>query len=156
MRRPIWTSSASSARMRLELSKLRSASARGAGLRLDEPLKMTSVISFPRRLLGLWSPRIHLIESTTLLLPLPLGPTTQVTPGANSKRVRSAKLLKPNRSSDLSIVVPQAVLSSPSVFPSPRKTDCQAQASSFRKSLLAVVRRAEQSENPSPARRLFA
>src|SRR5262245_65266092 len=73
---------------------------------------MTSVISFPRRLLGLWSPRIHLMESTTLLLPLPLGPTTQVTPGAKSKRVRSAKLLKPNRSSDLSIVFPQAVLPS--------------------------------------------
>src|SRR5262245_26669547 len=122
MRRPICTSSASSDRTRLALSKLSSASARGAGLRFAEPLKMTSVISFPRRLLGLWSPRIHLIESTTLLLPEPLGPTTHVTPGAKSKRVRSAKLLKPNKSSDLSIVLPHSVLSSQSAFPSRRNT----------------------------------
>src|SRR5689334_8006598 len=106
MRRPICTSSESSDKTRLRLSKLSRASASAAGLRLAEPLKMTSVISLPRRLLGLWSPRIHLIESTTLLFPLPLGPTTHVTPGAKSKRVRSAKLLKPNKSSDLSIVVP--------------------------------------------------
>src|SRR5262249_35758445 len=78
-------------------------------LRLAEPLKMTSIISLPRRLLGLWSPRIHLIESTTLLFPEPLGPTTQVTPGEKSKRVRSAKLLKPNNSSDLSILIPRPV-----------------------------------------------
>ena len=43
------------------------------------------------------------MASTTLLLPLPFGPTTHVTPRANSKRVRSAKLLKPNNSSDFSI-----------------------------------------------------
>src|SRR5438094_603662 len=50
------------------------------------------------------------MASTTLLLPEPLGPTTQVIPGAKSKRVRSAKLLKPKRSSDLSIEVPQRMM----------------------------------------------
>ena len=73
------------------------------GLRLEAPLKMTSVISLPRRLLALWSPRIHLMESTTLLLPLPFGPTTPVIPVAKSNRMRSAKLLKPKISSDVNM-----------------------------------------------------
>src|SRR5262245_33595262 len=68
---------------------------------------MTSVISFPRRLLGLWSPRIHLMASTTLLFPEPFGPTTQVIPGAKSNLVLSAKLLKPNNSRAFSIAVPR-------------------------------------------------
>src|ERR1700691_3201373 len=86
-----------------ELSKVSVASAKALGLRLEAPLKMTSVISLPRRLLALWSPRIHLIESTTLLLPLPFGPTTPVIPGAKSNRMRSAKLLNPKISSDVNM-----------------------------------------------------
>ncbi len=97
------TSSCSSGRNRERLSNVRVASANWAPVRPVEPLKMTSVIYFPRRLRALWSPRIHLIESTTLLLPLPFGPTTPVIPAENSKTVLSAKLLKPKSSSDLSI-----------------------------------------------------
>src|SRR5690606_1441885 len=73
------------------------------GLRVPEPLKMTSAISLPRRLLTLCSPSTHLIASTTFDLPEPLGPTTTVMPGGNSKRVLSAKLLKPMSSRALSI-----------------------------------------------------
>ncbi len=56
---------------------------------------MTSAISLPRRLLALCSPSTHLMASTMLLLPEPLGPTTTVMPGGKSNRVLSAKLLKP-------------------------------------------------------------
>src|SRR4051794_6897804 len=103
MRRPICTSKLSIPRMRFELSKVSVASAKPVGLRLAEPLKMTSVISLPRRLFALWSPRIHLSASTTLLLPLPLGPTMHVIPAAKSNVVLSAKLLKPNRSRDFNM-----------------------------------------------------
>src|SRR4051812_42558678 len=72
-------------------------------LRDDEPLKMTSAISPPRRLLADCSPRIHRTASTTLLLPEPFGPTTPVTPGEKSKRVLSANDLKPTSSRRLSI-----------------------------------------------------
>ncbi len=49
-----------------------------AGLRAADPAKMTSIISLPRRLLLDRSPSTHLIASTTLLLPQPLGPTMPV------------------------------------------------------------------------------
>ena len=67
---------------------------------------MTSTISLPRRLLTLCSPRTQRMASTTFDLPEPLGPTTTVMPGGNSKRVLSAKLLKPKISSDLSMTGP--------------------------------------------------
>ncbi len=88
---------------RCELSKVSVASAVFSGCREPEPLKMTSAISLPRRLLALCSPRTHLMASTTLLLPEPLGPTMAVMPGGKSKRVLSAKLLKPTSSSALSM-----------------------------------------------------
>ena len=69
-----------------------------------EPLKMTSAISLPRRLLTLCSPSTHLMASTTLDLPEPLGPTTTVMPAGNSNRVLSAKLLKPTSSRALSML----------------------------------------------------
>src|SRR5262245_7071180 len=72
-------------------------------LREEEPLKMTSAISPPRRLLADCSPNIHRTASTTLLLPEPLGPTTPVTPDAKSKRVLSANDLKPTSSRRLSM-----------------------------------------------------
>src|SRR5207253_7576142 len=71
-----------------------------------EPLKMTSAISPPRRLLALCSPRIQRMASTMLLLPEPLGPTTAVRPSLKSKVVLSAKLLKPTSSSRLSMPPP--------------------------------------------------
>src|SRR5262245_57081311 len=72
-----------------------------------EPLKMTSVMSPPRRLLADCSPRAHLMASTTLLLPLPLGPMIPVRPSAKSKKVLSANDLKPTSSRRLSIRAPQ-------------------------------------------------
>src|SRR5438067_8787154 len=72
-------------------------------LREVEPLKMTSAISPPRRLLADCSPRAHLTASTTLLLPEPLGPTTAVRPGGNAKAVLSAKLLNPTSSKRFSM-----------------------------------------------------
>ena len=45
--------------------------------------------------LTLCSPRTHNMASTTLLLPLPLGPITAVIPSSNSNTVLSAKDLKP-------------------------------------------------------------
>src|SRR5262245_20057607 len=75
---------------------------------------MTSAISPPRRLLADCSPSTQRTASTTFDLPLPLGPTTAVTPGGNSKTVLSAKLLKPTNSRRLSMTAPKEL--------SPRKT----------------------------------
>ncbi len=66
-----------------------------AGLRTAEPAKMTSIISLPRRDLEDRSPSTHLIASTTLDLPQPLGPTMSVMGSENEKVVLSAKLLNP-------------------------------------------------------------
>src|SRR5262245_37303553 len=65
---------------------------------------MTSAISPPRRLLADCSPSTHRTASTTFDFPLPLGPTTAVTPGGNSNAVLSAKLLNPTNSSRFSMV----------------------------------------------------
>src|SRR5262245_22698343 len=65
------------------------------GLRAAEPAKITSIISVPRRLLLERSPSTHLIASTTLDLPQPLGPTIPVTAWSKVNSVGSAKLLKP-------------------------------------------------------------
>src|SRR5262249_42015300 len=74
--------------------------------RVVEPLKMTSAISPPRKLLALCSPSTQRTASTMLLLPLPLGPTMAVMPAAKSNWVLSAKLLKPTSSKRLSIQSP--------------------------------------------------
>ena len=66
-----------------------------AGLRFAEPLKITSIIAPPRSDLGLWSPSTHLMPSTTLLLPQPLGPTMPTTGSSKAISVLSAKLLNP-------------------------------------------------------------
>src|SRR5271166_2705860 len=62
---------------------------------------MTSSILAERSERGPWAPRTHVTASTTLDLPLPLGPTTTVIPGSNSSTVGSAKDLKPFTLSDL-------------------------------------------------------
>ena len=64
-------------------------------LRWSEPLKMTSAISEPRKALADCSPKTQRIASKMLDFPQPLGPTIAVTPVGNSKRVFSAKDLKP-------------------------------------------------------------
>src|SRR5271157_2560289 len=62
---------------------------------------MTSSILAERSERGPWAPSTHVTASTTLDLPLPLGPTTTVIPGSNSSTVGSAKDLKPFMLSDL-------------------------------------------------------
>jgi hypothetical protein len=71
--------------------------ARPSGPRLDVPAKMTSAMVPPRRFLAPCSPITQASASTTLLLPEPFGPTTQVTPGSNAKVVGDANDLKPLR-----------------------------------------------------------
>ena len=66
-----------------------------AGLRDALPAKITSSIAPPRRLFALRSPSTHLIASTTLDLPQPLGPTMPVIGASKRNSVWSAKLLKP-------------------------------------------------------------
>src|SRR6266566_6383933 len=59
------------------------------------PAKMTSSILPPRNALAPCSPRTQAMASTTLDLPDPLGPTTQVMPGSKRRLVAEAKDLKP-------------------------------------------------------------
>src|SRR5215469_14435056 len=70
-------------------------SAAAVAFRASLPLKMTSSIRSPRRLLALCSPSTHVIASTTLLLPQPFGPTIAVTPWSKPNSARSGKLLNP-------------------------------------------------------------
>ena len=68
------------------------------GLRASVPLKITSCMCSARRLRLDCSPMTHLMLSTMLLLPQPLGPRIAEMPSWKSMRVRSAKLLKPKSS----------------------------------------------------------
>ena len=82
------------------LSIVSDTSARPRAGRLGVPAKMTSSILADRTVLGPWAPSTQATASTTLDFPLPLGPTTTVTPGSNSRVVGSAKDLKPLRLND--------------------------------------------------------
>ena len=95
------TSVNSIGRMPDELSMVSETSARPSAARLVLPAKMTSSIFDDRTVRGPWAPSTHATASTMLGLPLPLGPTTTVTPGSNSSVVVSAKDLKPLRVRDL-------------------------------------------------------
>src|SRR3954452_7283129 len=77
------------------LSIVRTTSARPSGGRPDVPAKMTSSILPPRSDLAPCSPMTHDKASTTLDLPEPLGPTTQVMPGSSCRVVEDAKDLNP-------------------------------------------------------------
>src|SRR5881394_624331 len=77
------------------LSIVSTTSARPSGGRPAVPAKMTSSIFPPRRDFAPCSPRTQAIASTTLDLPDPLGPTTQVIPGSKRRVVEEAKDLKP-------------------------------------------------------------
>ena len=61
---------------------------------------MTSSIFDDRTVRGPWAPSTQATASTTLDFPLPLGPTTTVTPGSNCSVEGSANDLKPFRVSD--------------------------------------------------------
>src|ERR1700689_1565939 len=84
----------------VRLSIVSETSARPSGGRSAEPAKMTSSIFEDRTVRGPWAPSTHATASTTLDLPLPLGPTTTVTPGSNCSVEGSANDLKPLRVSD--------------------------------------------------------
>src|SRR3989475_10650570 len=73
----------------------RRTSAAAVGLRASLPLKMTSSMRSPRRLLALCSPITHVMASATLLLPHPFGPTIAVTPLSKASSERSENDLKP-------------------------------------------------------------
>ena len=94
-RRPMVTSRYSEGRMPLWLSKVSRTSAKAACLRLLVPLKITPSILSERSIRDFCSPNTHRMASTTLDLPLPLGPTIPVTPSLNRTKTRSPKLLKP-------------------------------------------------------------
>ena len=70
-------------------------SARPSWGRDEVPAKMTSSIFWERNERGPCAPSTQVTASTTLDFPLPLGPTTTVMPGSNSKYTGSAKDLKP-------------------------------------------------------------
>lgn len=74
---------------------VRVTSARPSAARPDVPAKITSSILPPRSALAPCSPSTQLIASTTLDLPEPFGPTTQVIPGSRRSVVAEAKDLKP-------------------------------------------------------------
>src|SRR6267378_1905759 len=66
------------------------------GLRSRVPMKITSSMRAPRRLLADCSPKTQEIASEMLDLPQPLGPTMAATPSPwNFSSVRSQKDLKP-------------------------------------------------------------
>src|SRR3989344_9068229 len=67
---------------------------------LGGPFQIKSSVLAPRRFLASRSPKSQRIESMTLLLPLPFGPTMAVIPAGNSKTVFWAKDLKPLSSRD--------------------------------------------------------
>src|SRR5579862_1793880 len=70
-------------------------SARPSGAREVVPAKTTSSILPPRSDLAPCSPITQESASTTLDLPEPFGPTTQVMPGSKRSVVAEAKDLKP-------------------------------------------------------------
>ncbi len=95
IRRVIETSVYSIGSAPSELSIVSVTSARPSGGRPPAPAKMTSSILPPRSALAPCSPSTQEIASTTLDLPEPFGPTTQVIPGSSLSVVADAKDLKP-------------------------------------------------------------
>src|SRR6185503_5405557 len=69
--------------------------ARPTGLRLAEPLKITSTIESPRRVFADASPSTQRIASMMFDLPQPFGPTMPIKLLGNLMVVESTKDLKP-------------------------------------------------------------
>src|SRR3982751_651053 len=115
------------------LSTVNVTSARPSGARPEVPAKITSSILPPRRALAPCSPSTQAMASTTLDLPEPFGPTTQVMPGSSRSVVAEAKDLKPLtvrllRCTDLrrllaSFCFPQATRRAPTEPGTPRPSD---------------------------------
>ena len=80
-----------------------STSARPSGGRPDVPAKMTSSILPPRSDLAPCSPMTQARASTTLDLPEPFGPTTQVIPGSSCSVVDEANDLNPREGQALQV-----------------------------------------------------
>src|SRR3954465_14524751 len=97
-RRPMVMRPSSAPGKERSVRRVRMHSAIPSGLRVSEPLKMTSSMLPPRRLLALCSPSAQVIDSERLLLPQPLGPTMAVTPPAKRTSTGSTKDLKPETS----------------------------------------------------------
>src|SRR4029450_13847602 len=95
--REIVTSEYSIGRAPSELSIVSTTSARPSGALPEVPAKMTSSIFPPRSDLTPCPPITQLRASTTLDLPEPLGPTTQVMPGSKLRVVADAKDLNPRK-----------------------------------------------------------
>src|SRR4029077_9584836 len=83
------------------LSKINSTDARPAGLRLVDPLKITSCIDSPRNSDALDSPNTQRTASMMLDLPQPLGPTTPTSWPGTWKLVGSTKDLNPDNLMDV-------------------------------------------------------
>ena len=77
------------------LSMVSDTSARPSGGRDEVPAKMTSSILAERSERGPWAPSTQVTASTTLDLPLPLGPTTTVMPGLELQHGRVREGLEP-------------------------------------------------------------
>src|SRR5690606_39483071 len=84
-----------------ELSKISSMLAWVTGLRVLEPLKITSVIDSPRRFFAELSPITQRTASMMLDLPQPLGPTTAAMLLGKLTVVGSTKDLKDRKSTRL-------------------------------------------------------
>src|ERR1700722_3623598 len=97
---------------------VRLTSARPRGAREGGPAKMTSSILPPRRLLAPCSPMTQERASTTLDLPEPFGPTTQVIPGSRRSVVAEANDLKPRRVRDFRYTYPLLPRAYPAERPS--------------------------------------
>src|SRR5699024_1535286 len=89
------------------LSMVRETSARPSGGREEVPAKITSAIAPPRSDLAPCSPITQASASTTLDLPDPFGPTTQVMPGSRLSVVADANDLKPRSVSVFRCTVPR-------------------------------------------------
>ena len=98
-RRETVTSENSVGRMPRSFLKVRCTSAMPSGLRVGQPLKMTSSMESPRSCLALCSPSTQRIASETLVLPQPFGPTTPVMPSPKRSSVLSQNDLNPWMSS---------------------------------------------------------
>ena len=94
-RRVTSTSSNSTFMIWRELSNTSVTSAILTALRAVEPLKMTSLILFPRNDFTLCSPSTQRIASLILLFPHPFGPTIPITSESKVMMDLSAKDLKP-------------------------------------------------------------
>ncbi len=103
-RRTIEISLSGTSTLPSELSSTISTSAALRGCTPRPPPKITSCIDWPRTASGDCSPIAHSTASVTLDLPEPFGPTTTLTPGPKSRRVRSGNDLKPFSVSDFSCI----------------------------------------------------